>query len=61
MIQTCFVVSGSKAFYSTFVVVFKAVLQSNVDNKVQFLVVNRSSVIDQVDWFGDCKDRVIVD
>ena len=46
MIQTYFVESGSKAFYSIFVVVFKAVLQSNVDNKVQFLVVNRSSVID---------------
>ena len=27
IIQTCFVVSGSKVFYSTFVVVFKSVLQ----------------------------------
>ena len=26
-------------------------------NKVQFLVVNRSSVIDRVAWFVDCKNR----
>ena len=43
MIQTCFVVSGSKAFYSTFVVVSSLCYKSNVGNKVQFLVVNRES------------------
>ena len=45
MIQTCFVVSGSKAFYSIFVVILKYVLQKQCWYKVQFLVVNRGSVI----------------
>ena len=35
----CFVVSGSKVFYSTFVVVFKSVLQKQCRfTKMQFLV-----------------------
>ena len=39
MIQTRFVVSGSKAFYSIFVVVFKSVLQKQCRfTKMQFLV-----------------------
>ena len=45
MIQTCFVEYGSKAFYSNHC--FSSLCyKSNVGNKVQFLVVNRSSVID---------------
>ena len=47
MIQTYFVESGSKAFY--FNCCFSSLrYKSNVGNKVQFLVVNRSSVIDRL-------------
>ena len=57
MIQTYFVESGSKAFYSN--CCFSSLCyKSNVGNKVQFLVVNRSSVINSVAWFVDRKNRV---
>ena len=45
MIQTYFVESGSKVFYSN-CCFSRLCYKSNVGNKVQFLVVNRSSVID---------------
>ena len=45
MIQTCFVVSGSKAFILFLLQFSSLCYKSNVGNKVQFLVVNRGSVI----------------